>query len=71
LAYLKAGVEADQGVLRLLMDQRPDYLVVLPNWYPQIAQMRHLFEPLYEIEISGATIAGGNRLVAYRTIWAD
>jgi len=70
LAYLKAGVEADQGVLRLLMDQRPDYLVILPNWYPELAQMRHLFEPIHAIELSAATIAGGHRLVAYRTIWA-
>ncbi len=71
LAYLKAGVEADQGVLRLLTDERPDYLVILPNWYPQLAEMRYLFFPLHEIEVGAATIAGGSRLVAYRTIWAD
>ena len=71
LAYLKAGVEADDGVLRLLIDERPDYLVILPNWYPRLAEMRHLFLPLHEIEVGAATIAGGSRLVAYRTIWTD
>jgi len=71
LAYLRAGVQADKGVLRLLMDKRPDYLVILPNWYPQLAQMGDLFRPVHEVVVEGATIAGGNRLVAYRTIWAE
>lgn len=71
LAYLEAGVQADEGVLRLLTDERPDYLVILPNWYPQLAEMRYLFAPLHEIEVGAATIAGGSRLVVYRTIWAD
>lgn len=71
LTYLQAGVQADQGVLRLLMDKRPDYLVILPNWYPQLAQMSYLFRPVHEVVVEGATIAGGHRLVAYRTIWAE
>jgi hypothetical protein len=58
-------------VLDLLTDERPDYLVILPNWYPRLAEMRYLFLPLYEVEVGTATIAGGRRLVAYRTIWAD
>ena len=71
LAYLQPGVAADLGVLRYLEAEQPDYLVLLPNWYPQLADMRYLFRPVHEIEVGPGTIAGGTSLVAYRTVWAD
>jgi arabinofuranosyltransferase len=71
LGYLQPGVAADLGVLRYLEKTQPDYLVLLPNWYPQLAEMHYLFRPVHTIEVAPGTIAGGTRLVAYRTVWAD
>ena len=71
LAYLAPGVAADLGVLRFLEKIQPDYLVILPNWYPQLAEMRYLFRPLHTVEVSSDTIAGGARMIVYKTVWAD
>jgi len=71
LDFLEPGVPADQGVWRFLHQEKPDYLVILPNWYPELAQMREHFQPVHEILLENNTIAGGNRLVAFRTGWAD
>lgn len=64
--YLRPGVSSDGGVLRFLENERLDYLVILPNWYPTLAEDYAYFQPVHEI-----TIADGSRFVAYRTVWAD
>ena len=69
LGFLKPGVPADLGVLRFLERTQPDYLVILPNWYPQLAEMRYLFRPLHAIEVGPETIAGGTKMVVYQTVW--
>lgn len=71
LAYLAPGVAADLGVLSFLEKVQPDYLVILPNWYPQLAEMHYLFRPLHAVEVGPETIAGGAKMVAYKTVWAD
>ena len=70
-SYLRAGEAADEGVLRFLRQARPDYLVILPNWYPELASRDDLFEPVHEFVLDRVTIAAGPRLVVYRTVWAD
>ncbi len=70
LGHLQPGVSADIGVLQYLEKVQPDYLVLLPNWYPQLAEMSYLFRPVHSIEVGPETIAGGTSLVAYRTVWA-
>jgi len=57
--------------LRFLEKVQPDYLVILPNWYPQLAEMHYLFQPLHAVEVGPETIAGGAKMVAYKTVWAD
>ena len=71
LTYLRPGVPADSGVLAYLQTDRPDYLVILPGWYPQLAVRSDLFEPVHEVAIDSQSISAGDRLVAYRTIWAS
>ena len=69
LDFLQAGVPADEGVLQFLQRERPDYLVILPNWYPQLGRRRDFFEPVHEIAIHNNTVAAGSRMVVYRTVW--
>ena len=71
LAYLPPGVPADRGVLSYLEAKKPDYLVILPNWYPELSTRSDLFNRVHEVVLTESTIAGGNRLVAYRTIWTE
>ena len=69
LAFLPAAGPADDGVRRLLEQERPDYLVMLPTWYPRLAEERDLLEPVHEITIAHNTVCAGDRLAVYRLRW--
>ena len=70
LDYLRPGASADDGVLEYLREVRPDYLVIMPTWYPRLARMRRHFEPEHEVRLGdGPSIAAGGRFVAYRATW--
>jgi hypothetical protein len=69
LPYLEPGVPADDGVLAFLRSKRPDYLVVLPNWYPALVQRTRLLKAVHRIRVPGRTIVGGPEFVAYRLDW--
>lgn len=66
LDYLRPGVSSDAGVLWFLKNERPDYLVILPDLYPTLAEDYAYFQPVHEV-----TIADGSRFVACRTVWVD
>ncbi len=69
LPHLRPGRMADIGVLEFLERKRPDYLVVMPTWYPELVRREDLFESMYEIELGVRSIAAGDRFVVYRTKW--
>jgi hypothetical protein len=56
-------------VQRFLEQAKPDYMVMLPNWYPHLAQQHHFLQPVYEITIEHNTVCAGDRLAVYRMEW--
>ncbi len=66
LVYLPAGGPADGGVRRLLEDERPPFVVMLPTWYPQLAEARDLLRPVHEIKILHNTVCAGDRMAVYK-----
>ena len=71
LPYLQPGQRADIGVLAFLEQARPDYLVVMPSWYPDLVRLDDHFEPVHETVLEARSIAAGDRLVVFRTIWSS
>ncbi|MCC7262928.1 MAG: hypothetical protein IT369_10440 [Candidatus Latescibacteria bacterium] len=65
LAYLPAGGPADAGVRRLLSEEKPSFVVIMPTWYPQLVRECPFLKPVYEIQIAHNTICAGDRLVVY------
>ena len=51
-----------------LESQRPDLLVIFPEWYPEIAARTDLFHEIYRIHAHQDS-AGAPHLVVYRTPW--
>jgi arabinofuranosyltransferase len=51
-----------------LASQRPDLLVIFPEWYPEIAARTDLFHEIYRIH-AHQDVAGAPHLVFYRTPW--
>ncbi len=64
-----------EGVLEYLKQRRPDYLVVWPEWYPEMASMTDVFEPIYSARVdrpltaTRASMLGGSEMVVYRAHW--
>lgn len=69
LPFINAGKSVEEGVLAFLEHRKPDYLVVMPNWYPRLTIHPESFRPIHEITLTRVTIAAGNRLVVYQLDW--
>ena len=71
LPYLKDPDRSrDDNVLRYLRLRRPDYLIVFPNWYPELTQRSDLFEPVFTHTYTRRNeTLGGTSTVVYRCRW--
>lgn len=60
---------APQAVFDFLAARRPDYLVIFPQWYPDLAAKTDLFTPVYWVEIKDNITNGASVMVVYRANW--
>jgi hypothetical protein len=58
-----------QGVQRLLEEERPDYLVVFPAWFPWLVSDGSPYELVHGVRIPGNIAMGGDELVVLATPW--
>lgn len=56
------------GILAFIRDQKPDYVVVFPNWFPPLDRDPD-FTPLLRLQVEDNITMGGDELVLYRTPW--
>ena len=68
LSYLRPRQAADQGVLEFLLAERPEFVVVMPNWYPELVQSIYLV-PVHSVSLKSRSISAGDLLVAYYAEW--
>ena len=54
--------------LEYLQQRRPDYVVLLPNWYPDLCE-RTEFEAVYSVELTLNVMCGGPVMNVYRAHW--
>jgi len=64
-----------QGVLQYLQEKRPGYLVVWPDWYPELVARTDIFTPIGSVKVNDpitvtrAPMLGGREMVLYRATW--
>jgi uncharacterized integral membrane protein len=58
-----------EGVLRLLEENKPDYLVIFPGWYPQLSQLDRQYRPVHVLDIPHNITMGGNQVAVFTTPW--
>jgi len=63
--------DSTASMLSFLQAQDVDYVIIFPNWFPALARQSQFLEPVHTVELSENTIAGGPKMVAYRTHWTD
>jgi hypothetical protein len=57
-------------VLEFIADHEPDYLIIFPEWYPDLDMRRDLFAPVFYVELDDNITNGRPLMVVYRTVWA-
>ena len=60
----------DDNVLRYLRLRRPDYLIVFPNWYPELTRRSDFFESVFTHTYTRKNVTlGGVTTVVFRCRW--
>lgn len=66
LPYRRQGPEA---LLGYLGRRCPEYLVIFPAWFPELAGRADLFRPVTEVTLSHNMVAGAATMTVYETAW--
>jgi len=54
-----------------IIEQDVQYVIIFPNWFPDLAARRDLLEPVYQVTLERNTICGGQTMVVYRVHWRE
>jgi arabinofuranosyltransferase len=60
--------DRDSRLIELLAEREVQYVIIFPNWFPDLAKRREL-EPVHQVTLEHRTIAGGETMIVYRTDW--
>lgn len=66
LPYRRQG---EAGLLRYLEHRCPEYLVVFPVWFPELASRAVLFQPVTGVTLLHNVVAGAATMTVYETAW--
>jgi arabinofuranosyltransferase len=66
LPYRRQGPEA---LLRYLERRCPEYLVIFPAWFPELAARADLFRPVAGVTLPHNVVAGADTMTVYETAW--
>jgi hypothetical protein len=66
LAYRRQGPE---GLLRYLGRRCPEYLVIFPAWFPELAERTDLFRTVTAVTLPRNVVAGADTMTVYETAW--
>jgi hypothetical protein len=63
------GHDSSNALVDYLVRQGVDYVVVFPQWFPQLAGRGDVLVPVHQVTLRQRTISGGERMVVYRALW--
>jgi len=66
LPYRRAG---PAGVTRFVEARCPDYVVIFPEWFPELAARDDLLFPVTRVRLAHNAVAGGVEMAVYETVW--
>jgi hypothetical protein len=66
---LLEGSDRADNLAALLAERGVEYVIIFPNWFPDLAAHRDLLEPVHRVDLERNTIAGGESMVVYRARW--
>jgi hypothetical protein len=66
LPYRRQG---QAGIVRYVESRCPDYLVIFPDWFPELVARTDLLDPITRVQLSHNEVAGAAEMVVYDTVW--
>ena len=57
------------GLLRYLARRCPEYLVIFPAWFPELAARADLVRPVTGVTLPHNVVAGAETMTVYETAW--
>ncbi|MBI1736310.1 MAG: hypothetical protein HYR51_14145 [Candidatus Rokubacteria bacterium] len=63
LPYRRRG---ESGVIEYVRQTCPDYVIIFPTWFPELAQRTELLDPVYRVRLEHNLVSGGDEMVVYR-----
>ncbi|PYO01570.1 MAG: hypothetical protein DMD91_07120 [Candidatus Rokuibacteriota bacterium] len=60
--------QGEDGVIRFVGEQCPDYVIVFPAWFPNMTARRYLLEPIHRVRLERNEVAGADEMVVYRLV---
>jgi len=70
LPYIKKYPYPD-GMLRYILEKKPDYLIVFPSWYSIIPTLNDTFSPVFNVKLENNYVCGGEEMVVYKCNWKN
>jgi arabinofuranosyltransferase len=61
--------DRDARLADFMAGRNVQYVIILPNWFPQLAARSDLLKPVHQVILAHNTIAGGDMMVVYRVCW--
>jgi len=58
--------QGEDGVIRYVTEQCPDYVIVFPAWFPRLSGRTDLLEPVHRVRLDRWEVTGGPEMVVYR-----
>ncbi|MBE9507550.1 MAG: hypothetical protein IMY86_05820 [Chloroflexi bacterium] len=52
-----------------MAEQDVGYVIIFPNWFPDLAASSDLLEQVYQVTLENRTITGGQMMVVYQAHW--
>ena len=57
------------SLLEYLEARRPAYVLIFPNWYPELCARHEMMEPVHSVKLTWNQVCGGPEMVVYRPHW--
>lgn len=69
--YRLAHGVSQRSTLEYLRTRHPDYVIIFPTWFPEIASAHRYLEPVTTVRLEDNIVCGGDEMIVYRAAWDE
>jgi hypothetical protein len=66
---LLSAPDRDERLLELMAERDVGYVIIFPEWFPDLAARSDVLEPVHRVTLERRTVTGGETMVVYKAHW--